>query len=51
MKKILVDSSPLIALFDASDNHHNAAVSFIKKPVSLDHKPYINNRNTAHAGF
>jgi uncharacterized protein len=30
MKKILIDSGPLIALFDASDKHHLAAVSFIK---------------------
>ena len=30
MKKILVDSGPLIALFDASDMYHNDAVNFIK---------------------
>ena len=30
MKKILIDSGPLIALFDASDKYHNKAVSFIK---------------------
>ena len=30
MKKILIDSGPLIALFDASDKHHSAAVNFIK---------------------
>ena len=30
MKKILIDSGPLIALFDASDKYHNTAVSFIK---------------------
>lgn len=31
MKKILIDSGPLIALFDASDKYHHDAVSFIKK--------------------
>ncbi len=30
MKKILIDSGPLIALFDASDKYHNKAVHFIK---------------------
>jgi len=30
MKKILIDSGPLIALFDASDKYHNQAVNFIK---------------------
>jgi len=31
MKKILIDSGPLIALFDASDKYHHDAVNFIKK--------------------
>ena len=31
MKKILIDSGPLIALFDASDQYHSEAVNFIKK--------------------
>lgn len=31
MKKILIDSGPLIALFDASDTYHHDAVNFIKK--------------------
>jgi len=31
MKKILIDSGPLIALFDASDKYHSEAVNFIKK--------------------
>lgn len=30
MKKILVDSGPLIALFDASDNYHQEALDFIR---------------------
>ena len=30
MKKILIDSGPLIALFDASDKYHHEAVNFIK---------------------
>ena len=30
MKKILIDSGPLIALFDASDKHHSDSVNFIK---------------------
>lgn len=30
MKKILIDSGPLIALFDASDKYHNSAKDFIK---------------------
>ena len=30
MKKILIDSGPLIALFDASDKYHLEAVNFIK---------------------
>jgi predicted nucleic acid-binding protein len=30
MKSILIDSGPLIALFDASDKHHQASVSFIR---------------------
>ena len=30
MRKILIDSGPLIALFDASDKYHFAALEFIK---------------------
>lgn len=30
MKKILIDSGPLIALFDRSDKYHLASVEFIK---------------------
>ena len=30
MKKILIDSGPLIALFDQNDKYHSASVEFIK---------------------
>ncbi len=30
MKKILIDSGPLIALFDASDKYHSAAIDFLR---------------------
>ncbi len=30
MKKILIDSGPLIALFDASDKYHQETINFIK---------------------
>jgi predicted nucleic acid-binding protein len=30
MKKILMDSGPMIALFDASDRYHQAALDFIR---------------------
>lgn len=30
MRKILIDSGPLIALFDASDKYHKDAVAFIR---------------------
>jgi len=30
MKKILIDSGPLIALFDSSDKYHEKSVDFIK---------------------
>ena len=30
MQKILIDSGPLIALFDSSDNYHARSVAFIK---------------------
>jgi predicted nucleic acid-binding protein len=30
MKKILVDSGPLIALFDGKDKYHEASVAFVK---------------------
>lgn len=30
MKKILIDSGPLIALFDSSDKYHQEALNFIK---------------------
>ena len=31
MKKILIDSGPLIALFDASDKYHDDALNFVRK--------------------
>jgi len=31
MKKILIDSGPMIALFNKDDKYHNASVAFIKK--------------------
>ena len=30
MKKILIDSGPLIALFDSDDKYHKASIDFIK---------------------
>ena len=34
MKKTLIDSGPLIALFDSSDQYHQKALEFIKKNKS-----------------
>ncbi len=34
MKKILIDSGPLIALFDGNDKYHAASVEFIKNNTS-----------------
>ena len=34
MKKILIDSGPLIALFDASDKYHTKSMDFIKYNTS-----------------
>lgn len=31
LKRIVIDSGPLIALFDKDDNYHKKAVNFIKK--------------------
>ncbi len=31
MKKILIDSGPLIALFDRNDKYHQASIEFIQK--------------------
>ncbi len=35
MNKILIDSGPLIALFDASDKYHQKSIEFIKNNTSL----------------
>ena len=35
MKKILIDSGPLIALFDASVKYHASAINFIKNNKSI----------------
>lgn len=35
MKKILIDSGPLIALFDASDKYHASTINFIKNNKSI----------------
>ena len=34
MKRIIIDSGPLIALFDASDKYHTKAKEFIKNNTS-----------------
>jgi predicted nucleic acid-binding protein len=34
VKKILIDSGPLIALFDSSDRYHSKALEFIKQNTS-----------------
>lgn len=34
MKKILIDSGPLIALFDGNDKYHSASLEFIKNNKS-----------------
>lgn len=34
MKKILIDSGPLIALFDSSDTYHHKSLDFIKQNKS-----------------
>ncbi|MES9903500.1 MAG: PIN domain-containing protein [Sedimenticola sp.] len=34
MRKILIDSSPLISLFDRNDKYHSASVEFIKNNKS-----------------
>lgn len=34
MRKILIDSGPLIALFDRNDKYHSASVEFIKNNKS-----------------
>ena len=41
MKKILIDSGPLIALFDSSDKYHEKSVDFIK----TNKYPLITNKD------
>jgi len=35
MYKILIDSGPLIALFDASDSYHQPSIEFIKQNTAM----------------
>lgn len=35
MNKILIDSGPLIALFDSSDKYHQKTIEFIKENTSI----------------
>ena len=64
MKKILIDSGPLIALFDASDNYHHEAINFIQsnitrcywfespiKSIPTLNNIGFNNRNSPYVGF